>query len=236
MKFQLLILSLAATLFTGLQPMQAAEGKVKCTEIIAKLQNDIASDPTRVLLAVEDALTTNDACSCEIIKTAITASKADNKLVGEIVATAIAASPTTASTIGECALTTAPGAAKEIKAAMQNALGQGDGVGDESKSTSSAGKGPVTSGKEPVTSGKEPIISGKEPITGKDIVTAPPATSEGDYGAPAPLNIVGIYLSIPSGGPAGTPKKETIVKVIRSCDCRPKKHHPHTGSSGATKS
>lgn len=232
MKIQLLILSLAATLISGLQSLHAADGDttVKCTEVIAKLQNDIAADPTRVLLAVEDALTTNDACSCEIIKTAITTSKADNKLVGEIVATAIAASPTTASTIGECALTTAPGAAQEIKAAMQNALGQGDGAGDEA----SASKG---AGKEPVSSGKEPVVSGKEPITGKDIVTAPPATSEGDdYGAPAPLNIVGIYLSVPTGGAIGTPKKDPIIKVIRTCDCRPKKHRPRTGSSGATKS
>ncbi len=231
MKIQLLIFSLAATLITGLQPVHAADGnaKVKCTEVIAKLQNDIAADPTRVLLAVEDALTTNDTCSCEIIKTAITASKADNKLVGEIVATAIAASPTTASTIGECALTTAPGAAKEIKTAMQNALGQGDGAGDESKASTG-------SGKEPVGSGEQPVVSGKEPITGKDIVTAPPATSSDDYGAPAPLNIAGIYLSVPTGGAVGTPKKDPIIKIIRTCDCRPKKHRPHTGSSGATKS
>ena len=230
MKIQLLILFLAATLISGLQPLHAADGntKVKCTDVIAKLQNDIAADPTRVLLAVEDALTTNDACSCEIIKTAITTSKADNKLVGEIVA--IATSPTTASTIGECALTTAPGAAQEIKAAMQNALGQGDGASEDTKASTGEGKAPVSSG-------KGPVVSGKEPITGKDVVTAPPATSEGDdYGAPAPLNIVGIYLSVPTGGAIGTPKKEPIIKVIRTCDCRPKKHRPRTGSSGATKS
>ena len=226
MKNRLAIFSLAAALLVGLQPLSAADSKseVKCIEVIARLRNDVAADPTRVLMAVEDALTTNDSCTCEIIKTAISTSKADNKLVGEIVSTAIAASPTTASTIGECALTTAPGAAKEIKAAMQNALGQGDGVGNEAgtKSSSAAGKAPVS--------------SGKEPVAGKEIVIAPPVTPDDDYAIDVPLNATGIYLSLPAGGVTSNPKKKPTVKIVRTCDCRPKKHRPHTGSSGATKS
>ena len=216
MKTPLLIGTLAATLFVGLMAANAADPKpeVKCSEVIAKLEADIAKDPTRVLLAVEDALTTNDACSCDIIKTAITISKADHKLVGEIVSTAINTSPTTASTIGECALTAAPGAAKEIKAAMQAALGQGDG-----------------GGKEPITSGKEPITAGKEPIMGKDVVTAPPVAPESDFG-PSPVEVTGIYFSPPASGPPGV-EKPPIIKVVRSCDCRHKKK-PHTGSTPAT--
>lgn len=207
MKSRLLISFVAATLFASVLPIFAADTKtlVKCTDVIAKLESNLSRDPARVLLVIEDALTTNDACSCEIIKAAITVSKADDKLVGEIVSTAINAAPTAASTIGECALTAAPTAAKETKAAMKAALVQGDGAGEE------------------------PLSAGKEPIVGKDIVTAPRATAESDYNV-SPVDVTGIYLSVPSG--RGTP--ETIVKIIRSCDCHEKKN-PGSGSAPATK-
>ena len=218
MKNRLLICSLAVGFLTGLLPASAADSakKIKCTEVIAKLEGEIAKEPARVLLSVEDALNANDSCACQIIKAAIVASKADPKLVGEIVSTAINAAPTAASTIGECALAASPEAASEIKTAMQAALGQGDGAG-----------------KEPISSGKEPISSGKEPISaGKDIVTAPPATVDNDFDSVGAVSIQGIYFSAPGGG-GGTPEKETIIKVVRSCDCRCKKK-PHTGSSPAT--
>jgi hypothetical protein len=214
MKNRLLICSLAATLLAGITPALSAEPKtaVKCTEVIAKLESEIAKDPSRVLLAMEDALLANDSCACEIIKATITVSRADAKLVGEIVAAAINATPTVASTIGECALAAAPQASSEIKTALQNALGQGD------------------------SAGKEPIGSGKEPVSvGKEIVTAPPVVStDGDF-AIAPVSVTGIYFSAPAGGSSISKETETIIKVIRSCDCRAKKK-PHTGSTPVTDS
>jgi hypothetical protein len=217
MKNGILILTCAASLFTGISHVAAAE-KVKCTEVIAKLEAEIAKEPSRVLLAVEDALLANDSCSCDVIKTAIAVSKADAKLVGEIVSAAINAVPSTASTIGECALSAAPGAGKEIKQAMKDALGQGDGAG---------------SGKEPIASGKEPIASGKAPIaSGKEIVTAPPATVDpgSDYGL-GPVGVAGIYFSAPAGGT--TTVEKTVVKVVRVTEVRTKRR-PHTGSTPAT--
>lgn len=225
MKYGILILTCAASL-TGISQVSAADTKVKCTEVIAKLEAEIAKEPSRVLLSVEDALLANDTCACDVIKTAITISKADAKLVGEIVSAAINAVPSVASTVGECALRAAPTAGNEIKQAMQDALGQGDG----------AGKEPIASGKEPIASGKEPISSGKQPIaSGKEVVTAPPAVVDsGDSYGFGPVSVTGVYFSPPAGGGSVTKEvTKTVVKVIRENDCKVRRR-PHTGSTAAT--
>jgi hypothetical protein len=215
MKNRTMISTLAALACAGLMPALAADikTKVKCTEVITRLESEISKEPARVLLSVEDALNSNDSCACDIIKTAITASHADAKLVGEIVSTAINTVPTAASTIGECALTAAPEAAKEIKAAMQTVLGQGDGVGKAPISKESAGKEPI---------GKEPISAGKTPIM------LPPAQVTGDTDvAVRPVDIQGIYFAVPgSGGTPPTTVEKTVTKIVKiikkeCCHCPP---------------
>ncbi len=192
-----------------------------CAQVVKKLEADITKEPSRVLLAVEDALTTKESCACEIIQTAISVAKADPKLVGEIVSAAVNAAPAASSTIGECALKASPESSKEIKKAMENALGQAGG-------DTGSGKEPVAVGKEPV--GKEPV--GKEPL-GKDVVTAPPAqpTEGPDDFFGAPMDVRGIYLASPSSGGGG--EKKSIIKIIRTEKQR-RKHRPPTGSTPAT--
>ncbi len=208
MKSNTLISTLTVALLSGLVPATAANTKTKCTEVVAHLESEIAKEPARVLLSVEDALNANDTCSCAIIKAAIATSHADSKLVGEIVSTAINTIPTSASTIGECALAAAPDAAADIKTAMQTVLGQGDGAGKAPvASAESAGKEPISrSGKEPISMGKTPIAMGKEPIT------IPPAKVDDTDLAMRPVDIQGIYFSTPSA--QNKIVEKTITKVI----------------------
>ncbi|MBP7948551.1 MAG: hypothetical protein KA004_02765 [Verrucomicrobiales bacterium] len=226
--------SILSTAFAGLFLFAAStqgQTPAKCDETLKKLEAEIAKEPSRILLAVEDAVTVAEHCACDIVKTAIATSKADPKLVGEIVSTAVTAAPAAASTIGECALAASPEAASEIKKAMQAALGQGDSGASDDQSSQGSGKEPIASGKEPVA-GKEPITSGKQPVAGKEPV-APPAKTEDDFtgGALAPT---GVYLMPPNNGAPGS-EKEIIVKVIRTTEVR-KKHKPRTGSTPCTKS
>ncbi len=216
-----MICTLVALACVGLVPAGAAEksAKVKCDEVVAHMEAEIAKEPSRVLLSLEDALNANDACACSIIKSAITASHADSKLVGEIVSTAINTIPTSASTIGECALAASPESAKEIKTAMQTVLGQGDGVGKEPISKEASGKEPIAQG-----GGKEPITIGKEPIS------IPSVRSDDDV-AVRPVDIQGIYFAVPSSGGGSVTKViyKTVVKIVKSCHCPPS-HNPATRS------
>jgi hypothetical protein len=212
MKNRTMICTVAAFACAGLTPTLAADikAKVKCTEVIAHLENEIVKEPTRVLLAVEDALNANSACSCEIIKTAITTSRADHNLVGEIVSTAINTLPTSASTIAECALTASPDAAKEIKAAMQTILGEGDGMVKVSGSKESSGKEPIAHHN---GGGKAPITVGREPIT-MPTALADPDPEDSGIGAHS-VDIQGIYLAVPSSrGTATKIVEKTVVKIV----------------------
>ncbi|HEX2750440.1 MAG TPA: hypothetical protein VHM91_20705 [Verrucomicrobiales bacterium] len=113
-------------LMTGLRPATADPAPAEAAQVQALtiLRADIAAKPSRVLIAVEDALTMSEQSACEIIKAAIEATRADTKLVGEIVFTALKNAPGMAATIVECALSTNPEAASQISEAAKRALGE----------------------------------------------------------------------------------------------------------------
>ncbi|MCX6856768.1 MAG: hypothetical protein NTV80_17905 [Verrucomicrobia bacterium] len=93
----------------------ASASKVKaqsgaCDDISRDVASAVQKDPSKVLMVVEDALVINEACSCEIIKAAITASNADAALVNQIVQTAISVAPKMSGVIMDCATSVSPGA------------------------------------------------------------------------------------------------------------------------------
>jgi hypothetical protein len=93
----------------------ASASKVKaqssaCDDISRDVASAVQKDPGKVLMIVEDALVINEACSCEIIKAAITASQADATLVNQIVQTAISVAPKMSGVIMDCATSVSPGA------------------------------------------------------------------------------------------------------------------------------
>ena len=83
-----------------------------CDQIASDVKTAVAKDPSKVLMIVEDALVINEACACEIVKAAITASNAEATMSQQIVQTALAVAPKMAAIITECAESVAPGSAK----------------------------------------------------------------------------------------------------------------------------
>jgi hypothetical protein len=74
-----------------------------CDRMAKDVRESVEKDSAKVLMIVEDALVINETCACEIVKAAITASKADEALVKQIVQTAIAVAPKMTAVIEECA-------------------------------------------------------------------------------------------------------------------------------------
>jgi hypothetical protein len=80
-------------------PLSAAT----CDKVAADVRAAIEANPSKVLIIVEDAMVTNEACACEIVKTALIASKANADLARQIVLTATNVSPNLTQLIAECA-------------------------------------------------------------------------------------------------------------------------------------
>ena len=158
--------------------------------VLKAMRAEISAKPSRVLIAVEDALTMNEQAACEIVKEAIESTAADESLVGEIVFTALNHSPAMSAVIVECAVATSPNAVGEIKKAMEKALG--------AKSSSVVADLTEGSGKESAESatGKESVGSGKE-LTGKGIAVAPTPEKEARFDFSS-VGVGGIYLTTPS--------------------------------------
>ena len=151
--------------------------------VLKAMRAEISARPSRVLIAVEDALTMNEQAACEIVKEAIESTRADAKLVGEIVFTALSHAPAMSAVIVECAVATSPQSVEEIKKAMERALGDQAPSGGSDQAEGS-GKAPqeATSGKE--ATGKGVSVQAASPVIEKDF-------------APATIGIGGIYLIAP---------------------------------------
>lgn len=97
----LALLSVAASTLASSPP--------NCDKIAQDVRESVTKEPSKVLMIVEDALVISESCACEIVKAAITASKADKPMVKQIVQTAIAVAPKMSPVIIECANSVSPG-------------------------------------------------------------------------------------------------------------------------------
>lgn len=104
---------------SGPSPLRPAD----CRNTLETLKLDFAREPGRILLAVEDALTTQETCACPVIRTAVSLAGTDSALISRIVITAIRAVPAAAARITECAITQSPDSAEAIRAALAKELG-----------------------------------------------------------------------------------------------------------------
>lgn len=124
-----------------------AQSPANCTEISNDVRVAVEKDPSKVLMVVEDALVINEGCAGDIVKTAITASKADATLAGQIVQTGVAVAPKMAGVINDAALSVVPGLAATAPAA------------EVERPIMASGKNP----KNPVVVDKNPVVPESKP-------------------------------------------------------------------------
>lgn len=171
----------------GLYTVQLQAGDLtECDVIYNKVYAAVTAEPSRVLLVVEDAIITDEACACEIVKAAILASKANADLAHQIQLTAANAAPAKAKLIAECVTAIIPEAGDMVS--------QGD--------------------KDVVFSGKDVLPSLKEPSPVQPVLPAvDPGPS--DY-AIIPPDIRGVYLIQPAAGGLAfnTGTENVIIKKV----------------------
>jgi hypothetical protein len=162
--------------------------KVDTGPVLKMLRAEIAAKPSRVLIAVEDALTMNEAAACEIVREAIISTRADAKLTGEIVFTALTCAPAMSAAIVECATRTSPHAVEEIRAAVQRALGE----------RAAPAPGPNENRGNTPEAAEKPLVTSGKGAAGPD--TAMPSAPE-EIGESFDLSMIGvggIYLLTPA--------------------------------------
>jgi len=174
---------IACLLLLATAPAVLAQAS-SCSEIANDVRVAVEKDPTKVLMVVEDALVINEGCAGDIVRAAITASKADATLANQIVQTASTVAPKQVVAINEAAASIVPGVA--VASAMPSAP--------------AAAEQPVA-----LTSEKNP---GKNPVMPKNPV-APPAPEE-DFFVPATIR--GVFLiQPPASGPLPPPNNPNPV-------------------------
>ena len=101
-----------------------------CLQLAARVNEEILKSPKDVLSSVRRAMVDNDACACDIVKTAIKSSRADDELTGLIVEVAVKTQPSRFKEIVECAMIAKPTAKAQVRAALERVFGtKGSGKG-----------------------------------------------------------------------------------------------------------
>jgi hypothetical protein len=165
----------ACLLLLASAPAVMAQAAGNCSEIANDVRVAVEKDPSKVLMVVEDALVINEGCAGDIVRAAITASKADATLAGQIVQTASSVAPKQAVAINEAAASIVPGIA----------------------AVAAASPAPVITEVLPaVASGKNP---GKQPV-----MPVEPPPPEEDFFVPSTIRGV-FLIQPPASGPLPPP-------------------------------
>jgi hypothetical protein len=107
---------------------------VDCQKVSVTFTEEVVAHQSLVLQLVDRAVRTNPTCACEIVKAAIKATKADNKLIASIVEVAAVAAPEQLRVVAQCAVAVAPDSLEEVQAVLAKLdPGTGDGVVDSEK-------------------------------------------------------------------------------------------------------
>ena len=110
-----------------------------CYTVSKTAAKEIAAKPKNVLAIVSKQVAVNEACTCEIVKSAIVITEADKKLVAQIVEQAMSAAPKKISLITTCALAVAPDAHVEVlEVASKYTKSKGESYSAKSKENYSA--------------------------------------------------------------------------------------------------
>ena len=199
------LLTILVTLGVAASAIWGAENA--CATLARHVAAAVRADRERVLIIVEDSIVQNETCACEIVKAAIDAARADHGLVSQIVFTAASCSPGSASVVAECALAAAPGAADEVKWALERAF-EGEPPPPIARSLSGEAPGPANEAANPA--------GGKSPAGTKSRESSPDSEI-----TLTPVSIGGICFIVPGGASAGviveeiTPPKSSPRRLPR---------------------
>lgn len=113
-----------------------------CEQVVARTKataERAAADPIELLRLVDQEVSANPDCACEIVKAAILGTDCDDAIVGYVVETAVRAAPEHMRLIAQCAIATAPDSLLRVQEVMARLE---PGAGTSTKSSKSAkGKG-----------------------------------------------------------------------------------------------
>ncbi len=219
--FRVLLLLMPGILLSGGARLHAQSTagtvKVDCAPVLEKMRADIAADPGRLILAVEDALTTNEACACPIIRTAVNLAGRDPALTPQIVVAGVRLAPSAAARITECALMEAPESAEAVRAALARELGEAAVPWLAAAPAPTAGTVPADP--EPVADGKgqAPVSEAAAPL----VQGAVPADDAESFWPS--VGISGIYVVMPSQNGSGVPSAAKIQRMITTRKSLPKR-------------
>lgn len=190
-----------------------------CQEVISTMKAAIAKEPGRLIICMEDALTTQESCICVIIREAVSYAGEDHLLVGQLVVAAIRMVPSAAAKIAECAMMESPGAAPSVRAALSKELGKPAGnwleTTDGQAPTSSEEPSAVVPSAQNIPTEEK---TGKEPA-GKALVEEKEDSGENleepmDFAWPD-VGVSGIFLASPArSGQSQRPEKHPNIPTI----------------------
>ncbi len=106
--------------FQGLREVSVAyrgesEAGADCQSAGTMVSQRIISKHSEILRIVDQVISENPDCSCEVVKNAILTSSANSRLVGDIVRVAISAAPDQQRIIAQCAIAVSPESLDEIQ-------------------------------------------------------------------------------------------------------------------------
>ncbi len=187
------------------------------------MRADFAKDPGRLVLALEDALTTSEVCACPIVRTAVDLAGRDPALTSQILIAAIRLMPAAAAVLTDCVLLEAPSTAPAIRTALAKELG-------ENAPELLAQAKNITA--ESVPTGAEPPSvtlvdgAGKNPVA---VAVPEPATTESEPENLFPsVGVSGIYItatlrraSVGSLAHGGVAQAQKVVSAVKKTLRRP---------------
>ncbi|MFT4546534.1 MAG: hypothetical protein ACI9MB_000476, partial [Verrucomicrobiales bacterium] len=150
------------TAFTGLALIVSLSGIAAagdCDTVGDQVKKAVAKTPSKVLVIVDETISKNESCACEIVKAAIEAAdaKKNGALVREIVVTAVNAAQGMAATIAECAVAVSPSSAADIKSGLSEVF-EGAKSGAKSVYYSSKGATKQMEEEEETDFGPDPVV------------------------------------------------------------------------------
>jgi hypothetical protein len=103
---------------SSLLALAQASAETDCLQLSHYVKTAVSAEPSKLLQLVEEKVSENPTCACEVVKAAIEGAVAEPETVSAIVETAITAAPDQMRLIAQCAIAAAPDALTGVQAVL----------------------------------------------------------------------------------------------------------------------